>query len=131
MVNSILFPKEICKKLLNNKDITKYTDQNVFPLIADNKVKMPFIVYTKDNVTNITSTKDGFSEDVLQFTIWIVSETYFTSLEIANEVRKTFEHKKLKTDDYSVTDCIMTSINESFEENAYLQILSFKCNISN
>lgn len=131
MVNSILFPKEIYNKLSSNENITKYVSNRIYPLVADNNVKYPFIVYQIDNITNDAYTKDGLIIDSVDFTVWVVCDKYITSLEIANEVRDTFDHKKLKTNDYYVTDCYMTAINGTFEENAYLQILSFNCKITN
>lgn len=131
MTNSILFPKEIYNRLSKNKDITNIVQNRIYPIIGDNSVKIPFIVYTKDDVTNITTTKDGYSEDSLDFTIFIVSDKYSTSLELANYTRETFEHKRLNCNDFIVTDCVMTGIRESFEENSYLQVVSFNCRIIN
>ena len=53
---------------------------------------MPFIVYKREDVKNTLFSKDGYSEDDLSFSIWIVTTSYATSLDLANHVRKTFEH---------------------------------------
>ena len=131
MTNSILFPKEIYKKLTECKEITDITGERIYPILADNKVALPFIVFTKDDIHNKLQTKDGYSTDQIEFTVFIVSDKYAVSLDLANSVRKLFEHPKMSFDDYIVRNCVMSGIRESFEENAYLQVLTFEAEIDN
>ncbi len=126
MTNSILIGKYISKSLLSDEKITSFVENKVYPLIAIEDTTYPFIVYTRDNISNVNRTKDGYAEDLVSFTINIVSNTYTNSIEIANEVRRNIESLRVKSAD-NICDCYMQSIDESYYENAFIQTLTFEC----
>lgn len=131
MTDAILFPKVIYQKLQESTELKKYVSERLFPLVTELKTKTNFIVYKRESITTVNETKDGYSEDLVTFTIWVVSDKYITSLEIANIVRHIFNHRKLKNDYFICEDCKMTDIREDFEENAYLQVLNFEVTVKN
>lgn len=126
MVNSILIGKLIYKLLHNDTNITNYVGKQIYPLVAEFDTKFPFITYTRDSVNSI-SCKDGYYEDNVTFSINIVSSNYLESLEIANIVRQIFEKNKIISDDITLFNVTLSSINEEYNNDAYVQTLTFNC----
>lgn len=127
MVNSILIGKTIYKLLTDSDELKNYVDNKIYPLIADDGVTFPFIIYYRTSIRN-TVCKDGYYEDEVSFSIIAVSNSYIQSLEIANIIRNIFEKKKL-TD--TIYNCTVEDIDEDYRDNAYVQQLDFNCKITN
>lgn len=127
MVNSILIGKTIYKLLTESKELKEYVGEKIYPLIADDGVSFPFVIYYRTNIRNSVN-KDGYYEDEVSFTILTVSNSYIESLEIANIIRSIFEKKKLTENIYN---CAVEDIDEDFRENAYIQQIYFNCKMTN
>lgn len=127
MVDSILIGKTIFKLLSNSAELKKYVDNKIYPLIADDGVTYPFIIYYRTSIRNIVC-KDGYYEDEVGFSILVVSNSYIESLEIANIVRSIFEKNKL-TD--TIYNCKVEDIDEDYNNNAYIQEIDFTCKVTN
>ena len=127
MVDSILIGKTIFKLLSASAEIKKYVDNKIYPLIADDGVTYPFIIYYRTSIRNIVC-KDGYYEDEVGFSILVVSNSYIESLEIANIVRSIFEKNKL-TD--TIYNCKVEDIDEDYNNNAYIQEIDFTCKVTN
>ncbi len=127
MVNSILIGKTIFKLLSASAELKKYVDNKIYPLIADDGVTYPFIIYYRTSIRNIVC-KDGYYEDEVGFSILVVSNSYIESLEIANIVRSIFEKNKL-TD--TIYNCKVEDIDEDYNNNAYIQEIDFTCKVTN
>ena len=127
MVDSILIGKTIFKLLSDSAELKKYVDKKIYPLIADDGVTYPFIIYYRTSIRNIVC-KDGYYEDEVGFSIIVVSNSYIESLEIANIVRSIFEKNKL-TD--TIYNCMVESIDEDYNNNAYIQQIDFICKVTN
>ena len=129
MTNSIFISKAIFQ-LLANDEVLKESVTAIYPLIAENDAKFPFITFSRDNIFTSVS-KDGYYEDKVTFSIMVVSANYIGSLEIANRVRQIFEKKKIITTDVTLHSVRLTGVDESYNENSYIQNLSFDCVITN
>ena len=127
MVDSILIGKTIFKLLSDSAELKKYVDKKIYPLIADDGVTYPFIIYYRTSIRNIVC-KDGYYEDEVGFSILVVSNSYIESLEIANIVRSIFEKNKL-TD--TIYNCKVEDIDEDYNNNAYIQEIDFTCKVTN
>ena len=53
MVDSILIGKTIFKLLSDSAELKKYVDKKIYPLIADDGVTYPFIIYYRTSIRNI------------------------------------------------------------------------------
>lgn len=129
MTNSIFISKAIFQ-LLANDEVLKESVTAIYPLVAENDAKFPFITFTRDNIFNSVC-KDGLFEDKVTFSIMVVSANYIGSLEIANRVRAIFEKNKINTTDVTLHSVRLTGVDESYNENSYIQNLSFDCVITN
>ena len=127
MVNSILIGKTIYKLLTDSDELKDYVGNKIYPLIADDGVTFPFIIYYRTSIRN-TVCKDGYYEDEVSFSIIAVSNSYIQSLEIANIIRSIFEKKKLSD---TIYNCTVEDIDEDYRDNAYVQQLDFNCKITN
>ena len=106
------------------QNIDKYA---IFPLKANNDTPFPLIVYARTNVYSDRETKDGVISDTVSFQITIGSDQYFESIELANEVRDLFEGCVLYNESLTIKNIRMSSINEAFVDDTYIQTLNFDC----
>lgn len=141
MTNSILIGKAIYSQLANDIDTQAYVGANIFPLVAENDTSFPFICYTRENVNgNYGYTKDGHVGEEVQFKVDVVSNSYNESCEIALAVRKCLEKPYIAMTDtvtqnnvqttvtvLRINDCVMTSINEAYDSETFIQTLRFRC----
>lgn len=121
--NSILIGKYIYQFLSESDELQAYLNGNVFPLIANDDVNYPFVVYSRQNITP-QYIKDGNSQDIIGIVIHVVSDDYVQSLEIANIIRKIFELRSYKDDKIVIKQFLISDVTESFEEDAYIQTLN-------
>ena len=129
MTNSILISKAIYKCLCDNNTITDVVGSGIYPLIVDADVKFPFIVFRRGDIQPVM-TKCGIAEDVVYFDIAVASNRYFQSLEIANDVRSTFEKPDIYSCGLHLETVELTDISETYTDNCFVQRLSFKCNVT-
>lgn len=130
MTDSIKIGKYIYYALTENTAVGNYVGFKVFPVIAEEGTNFPFIIYQRNNIFTSEFSKDGYSEDTVEFSIMVASTQYEESCDIANEVRKVLEKKYKVFDNMEINDCRMVGISEIYSENAYVQSLSFQCVIN-
>ncbi|KAA6344040.1 hypothetical protein EZS27_008297 [termite gut metagenome] len=117
--------KSIHSLLSNNTELTAIVNNKMFPLIALSDTAFPFIVYRKGSV-NIEYCKDGLIADNFNVEIIVASKTYNESVEIAEIVRNTIELKKID----NIKSIRLSSATEDFNEDTYIQYLTFDTKIS-
>lgn len=130
MTNSILIGKVIYSKLISNQLIADIVKDRVFPVIAEQTTTFPFIIYYRVSISNNLYNKDGSVEDTVVYSITVVSTNYNESAELANEIRKIFDKKQITNDIMRITDSRLIEIDESYEDNSYVQKLTFSCTVN-
>ena len=99
--------------LVNDTDVTGEVGQAIFPELAEEGVRAPYIVYSV--VSNTPSdTKDGTPVDEAQLEIFSVGRTYAEANDIADKVRAALDRKS-KTVVGSVTVQSIKYTNEVIE----------------
>jgi len=121
--NSILIGKYIYQFLTESDELQAYLNGNVFPLIADEDIKYPFVVYSRQSIIP-QYLKDGNYQDRVEIIIHVVSDDYVQSLEIANIIRNIFELRTYKDDSIVIKQFLISDVSESFEEDAFIQTLN-------
>ena len=121
--NSILIGKYIYQFLSESKELQDILKGNIYPLIADEEINYPFVVYSRQSIIP-QYLKDGNFQDNVNIVIHIVSDDYVQSLEIANIIRNIFELRSYKDDKIAIKQFIISDVTESFEEDAYIQTLN-------
>lgn len=99
-MSTISFGKVI-NQILNKDSINQLVSGRVYPLLAPNFDKYPFIVYQKQNLME-QKNKDKRIFDVLEYELVICSDTYDNSIAIAEVVRSEMEQKNLVVDEFDI-----------------------------
>lgn len=131
MINSIQIGKVIYNKLSENEIIQNVVADRIYPVIAEQTTNYPFIIYYRNSIVNTIFNKDGSVEDDVSFSITVVSTKYNESADLANEIRKIFEKKQIANNLMRITNSRLIAIDESYEDNAYVQRLTFSCTVNN
>lgn len=109
--------------LKKNTDLTNKIQDRMFPLIAKENTKNPFIVYQRESL-EVNYCKDGIGNENTTVSINIVCDTYTESVELAEIVRKSLELKRID----NIKSIRLVSSNEDFIDDSYLQELRFEIN---
>ena len=128
MTNSIYISKLLYQMLCSDTEISNHVGNRIFPIIAENNANYPFITYCRDSIYS-NGCKDGYFEDKVTFSVMVASDTYLSSLDIANRVRQILEKRKIVIDNITLYNVRLISIDESYNDNAYIQNLSFECTV--
>lgn len=119
--------------MINTLDLGKYIystlseklDCKIYPLIADNDAKYPFVIYRRTNLVS-NGCKDGVIEDSVDIEITIVSDTYHSSIELAKTIRNLLEKQQVSYNGIFINDASITMANEEYSNNSYIQRMNFK-----
>lgn len=124
MESGISINKHLFNILKSNEKLKAIVGENIFPIVAEEDTKFPFITFTRNDIFANYS-KDGHGWDVVSFTISIVATDYITTVEIAEIVRELFDWKhNAYFKEVSFKGC-----SESYSNAAYVQTLSFSATI--
>lgn len=125
MINTLNIGKYIYSTLTGSNDITC----TIYPLVADNDAKFPFIVYKRVNLVSET-TKDGLSEDNVTVEIVVVSDSYSSGLDIAIKVRELLEKQCVVYSDIEISDATLNLAAEEYSNSSYIQRMQFNFKIN-
>lgn len=123
MIDTLDFGKYIYSKL---KDLT---DNRVYPLVADNNVEIPFIVYQRIGLST-EYTKDGLLQDSVRMRISAVCDTYAQSLKLAKEIRNRLVQETVEFDEMVIDEARIISAIEEYN-NSYIQTMEFEFTVNN
>jgi hypothetical protein len=123
----IQFGKAIYSILTGSTGVTKYVNSNIFPLVIPENTTLPCIVYQKAMQTE--NSKDGFYLSDFQVSISIISENYAESIDITQEIFNLFNGYRGIVENYEILETILTNTDETFANNAVIQLLIFDCKV--
>ncbi len=113
----------------NKLTTIEQTGTRCYPLIAENSTNFPFIIYKRDSLERESLTKDGYGSDYVNVTITVVAESYKESLDIAQQVRQLLTVNSYNYNMMKITSNL-TAAYESYEDNSYIQTLTFTMSVS-
>ena len=87
---------------------------STYPLVAENSVKMPFIIY-RTTQSRPENTKDGIYDWIYNIQVNVVSDKYDTVCDLCSDA----VDKLLELDE--VLDINIENISEDYIENAYVK----------
>lgn len=128
MIDTLQIGKYINNILANNQDI-KALNAKVYPLIADNDAKFPFIIYKRVGLVS-QSCKDGLYQDDVTVEIKIVSDKYSVGVQLANIVRSLLQRPYMQFNEYDINDVVINTAYEDFIENAFIQTMQLTLKIN-
>ena len=120
MESSISVIKHIFRILSSDKTLNEMVGTKIFPIVADDDVKFPYIILERTSITPFTY-KGGVGYDQATFQIKIADSDYINTINIAEKVRELLE---LKTSSY-FKRIEFSSCNEDFMNDTYRQTLQF------
>ena len=120
----LVISKHIYSALSKSADIQKAVGKKIYPIATKNEVPFPFIVYERDSVTPRYD-KSGASVTDSVVNVYILSESYTESLEIAEMVIDALERKEAVYDNFKVIGAVMQGASESYTANTFVQQITF------
>ena len=125
MINTLNIGKYIYTTLQESEDITC----RIYPLIADNDAKYPFIIYKRVNLLS-SDAKDGVFQDDATIEINVVSDKYSIGVDIATKVRELLEKEHVTFQDLEIDDCKIVLATEEYN-SAFVQRMQFNLKVNN
>ena len=116
--------KHIYSALSNSVSIYKAVGKKIFPIATKNEVPFPFIVYERDSVTPRYD-KSGESVTDSVVNVYVLSESYTESIDIAEMVIEALERKTANYDNFQVIGAVMQGASESYTANTFVQQITF------
>ena len=120
MESSISINKHIFSILTSDKSLKEMVGTTIFPIVADDDVKFPYIILERTSITPNTY-KGGVGYDKVTFQIKIADSDYINTINIAEKVRELLE---LRTSNY-FKRIEFSNCNEDFINDTYRQTLQF------
>lgn len=116
--------KHIYSALMSSAVAESAVGNKIFPIATKNEVQFPFIVYERDNVTPRYD-KSGESVTEASVNVYVLSENYTESLDIAEMVIEALERKYATYKDFEVIGAVMLGASENYTANTYVQQIAF------
>ena len=116
--------KHIYSALTTSAELTKAIGNKIYPIATKNEVPFPFIVYERDSVTPRYD-KSGASVTDSVVNVYILSESYTESIDIAEMVIAALERKEAVYDNFQVIGATMQGASESYTANTFVQQITF------
>ena len=122
---SISVNKKIYQLLINDDKLNELVGKKIYPLIAEESVTYPFIIFTKESANGVY-TKDLLTFDSCTISVAVAAVNYFQTVQIAERVRQILENHR---DEYFY-NIFLDNVTEDFVEDTYLQQLQFSAKIN-
>lgn len=122
--SAISINKFIYDILINDERLSQMTNKQIYPIVAEDTVNYPFVIFTKNDVRG-EYTKDIHAYDVAELQVAVAATNYFQTVEIAERIRQLLEGRR---DGYfrSIT---LEGVTEEYMDDAFVQSLTFQCKI--
>ncbi len=117
----------IYSAITTNSALNTSLSNKVYPLCAPADTTFPFVVYNRTNVYSKDHTKDGWLTDDCSFQITVVSDKYDETVDIADSIRDLFENCIMSYSYLTINNIHLTSSNEMYNDDEYIQNLYFEC----
>ena len=85
--------KHIYQLLITDSGLTEMVGDKIYPLVAEETVSYPFVIFTKENASG-NYTKDFLTYDTVTISIAIAANNYFETVNIAERIRAILENYK-------------------------------------
>ena len=112
--------QHIYTTLSSDAGIVKAVGKKLYPIATKNEVKFPFIVYEKENVAPIYDKMSTLGVN-LDYSIYVLSDTYTEAEQIAEMVVNSLNRKKARYDGYEVVNAVVSDVPEDFVNQTYVQ----------
>lgn len=115
--------------LMANTALNTKVSGRIFPLGSKNEVAYPFVVYERTNVA-VEYDKASRRYAEVDVSIYAVSDKYTDSLEIAELIADSLDKVEASYTGFAVEDAHIAGASENYIENAFVQTINFKFQIT-
>lgn len=122
---SISVNKHIYNILINDEKLNEMVDKKIYPIVAEENVKFPFVIFTKENCFANYS-KDLLCYDTVTISVAVAAVNYFQTVQIAERIRQILENYR----DSYFYNILLENVSEDFAEDTYIQQLQFSAKIN-
>lgn len=119
----ITISKAIYSILSSDAVVTGLTGTKIYPLVVPPKTELPVVVYERRSTPDVT--KDNSTMYNTNVEIIIMDNDYSNTITIATAIQNALEHYKGTVSGAVIRDIQLYGIDETYEEDAYIQKLSF------
>lgn len=116
--------KYIYNLLINDTKLKELVGDKIYPLVAEESVTYPFVIFTKEEVNGVYS-KDLLVYDSITISVAVAATSYFQTVEVAERVRAILENRR----DSYFYNILLESVTEEFIDDAFVQNLQFSAKI--
>ena len=116
--------KHIYTYLMNSKELREVVGDKIYPIATKNEVTFPFIVYQRESLSPLYD-KGGMSTVSSNVNIYILSESYSQSIDIAEIVVKALDRVDADYLDFRVIGASLIAADEDYINQTYVQKLTF------
>lgn len=121
---AICVNKHIYSLLKEDQQLKELVGEKIYPLIAEESVTYPFVIFTKESVSGNYS-KDLLMYDTAIISVAVVANNYFETVQIAERIRAILENR---IDSYFY-NILLDNVTEEYLEDAFVQQLQFSAKI--
>ena len=113
--------------LINDADVNSRVTK-VFPVVTE-KATLPYIAYRRSRTEHNPTKAKNPGADTVQLDLLCFTATYGDGIELAEAVRAALDYKQAEKDGLVMRSCTFAGGEEYYEDDAYVQELSFKINV--
>ena len=113
--------------LANDADITSRVTK-VFPVVED-EAELPYVAYKRSRMEQ-QPVKQGAGADMATVEVLCFGRTYQESVDLAELVRAALDGRQHTAGGLTMRSCTMTDSDETWEDDAYVQQLTFTIKVS-
>jgi len=113
--------------LLQSDEVVQHTN-NIYPVVTD-KAVLPYIVYRRAALEHEPTKTKQPGADTVQMDVVCYTATYAEGVELAEAVRAALDYAEGEKDGLVMRSCTLTDSEESYEDDAFMQLLSFNVKI--
>lgn len=126
MKTSISAGEAIYDILSSNEEVAGKVTR-IFPVVTDGAT-LPYIAYRCAGMVQQPE-KQGIGADTLRIEVACFTRKYNEGMELAEAVRSALDHAQWQKDGLSMRSCTLTNREEGWQDDAYLQNLTFNIKI--
>lgn len=111
--------------LLADDDIRAQVDENIYPLVAPENVKGDFIIYARDSYSKKKDMHTNIYQDECIVNLVAIADNYDNAIALASKIDNALTGTHISDEGERIIIELSDS-TETFEDNKYLETLSFK-----
>lgn len=120
---------KIIFSVLNGSAELKRRVNKVFPVVASQDAVLPYIRYCRTGLSSVPQKSGQPATDTTVIVVECYTADYLEGVELAEIVRSLLDHKKGEAGGMTMRACTLVDSAESWENDAYIQELTFQVKI--